>query len=207
MSIIKGSLDSLWVARDDNEKNMKIAVSGDAGSFSEEAGLLYAQRQGWDDPDIIYAIDMDGVLSLVSSDKVDYGIFPVVNSRGGLVQTAFDAMGKYLFTMVDELWFEVYQCLMVMPGVKKQDIKSIATHPQAISQCERYLKREFSNTKLIDWEDTAKAAKDLSEGKLSPDTAVIAPARSAQIYNLELLDKGIQDNHPNLTTFIIVRGI
>jgi len=60
-------------------------------------------------------------------------------------------------------------------------------------------------TKLNDWEDTAKAAKDLFEGRLVRDTAVIAPARSAQIYNLELLDKGIQDNHPNLTTFIIVK--
>ena len=184
--------------------SIKIAVSGDIGSFSEEAGLLYAQRQGWDNPEMIFSIDMDGVLKTVTEGKADYGVFPVVNNRGGLVQTAFEAMGKYLFKMVDELWFEVYQCLMVMPGVKKEDINQITTHPQAIAQCERYIKREFPNAKLIDWEDTAKAAKDLSEGKLSRDTAVIAPARSGQIYNLELLDRGIQDNHPNLTTFIIV---
>ena len=186
--------------------NKKISVSGDAGSFSEEAGLLYAQRQGWENPEIIFSIDMEGVLKAVHSGEADYGIFPVVNSRGGLVQSAFDAMGKYLFTMIDELWFEVYQCLMVMPGVKKEDIKQITTHPQAIAQCERYIKREFPNAKLNDWEDTAKAAKDLAEGKLSKDTAVIAPARSAQIYNLDLLDKGIQDNHPNLTTFIVVKS-
>ncbi len=184
----------------------KIAVSGDAGSFSEEAGLLYAQRQGWENPEIIFAIDMAGALKSASDGQADYGIFPVVNSRGGLVQTAFQAMGKYNFTLVDELWFEVYQCLMVMPGVKKEDIKNITTHPQAIAQCERYLKREFPNAKLSDWEDTAKAAKDLSEGVLSKDTAVIAPTRSAQIYNLELLDRGIQDSHPNLTTFIVVKS-
>jgi prephenate dehydratase len=186
--------------------NIKIAVSGDAGSFSEEAGLLYAQRQGWENPNIIFAIDMDGVLKEISTGQTDYGVFPVVNSRGGLVQTAFEAMGKYMFTMVDELWFEVYQCMMVSPGVQKEDITCITTHPQAISQCERYIKREFPNAKLVDWEDTAKAAKDLAEGALSHDTAVIAPARSAQIYHLDLLDKGIQDNHPNLTTFIIVRN-
>lgn len=185
---------------------MKIAVSGDIGSFSEEAGLLYAQRQGWSNPEMIFAIDMGGVLKSVSEGEADYGVFPVVNSRGGLVQTAFEAMGKYLFKMVDELWFEVYQCLMVLPGTKKEDIKNITTHPQAISQCERFIRREFPNARLNDWEDTAKAAKDLSEGKLSRDTAVIAPARSAQIYNLELLDSGIQDNHPNLTTFIIVES-
>lgn len=184
----------------------KIAVSGDAGSFSEEAGLLYAQREGLE-PEIIYAIDTEGVLSRVEKDEVELGIFPVVNSRGGLVQTAFEAMGRHLFAIVSELWMEVHQCLMVSPGVKKEEIKKIATHPQAFSQCERYIKREFPGAQLIDWEDTAKAAKDLSVGILSKGTAVIAPARSAQIYSLELIDKGIQDNHPNLTTFIVVKKI
>ncbi|MBT3539281.1 chorismate mutase [Candidatus Parcubacteria bacterium] len=183
----------------------KISVSGEAGSFSEEAGLLYAQRQGLENPEIVFSIDMEGVLKSVTIGEAEYGVFPVVNSRGGLVQTAFEAMGKYNFSLVDELWFEVYQCLMVSPGVEKKEITNITTHPQAISQCERYIKREFPNAKLNDWEDTAKAAKDLAEGLLSRDTAVIAPARSAQIYKLDLLDKGIQDNHPNLTTFIVVK--
>ena len=185
---------------------IKIAVSGDAGSFSEEAGLLYASREGID-PEIIYAIDMEGVLSRVEKSESEIGIFPVVNSRGGLVQTAFEAMGKHLFALSGEIWLEVHQCLMVLPDVKKEDIKKIATHPQAISQCERYLRREFPQAQLIDWEDTAKAAKDLHDGVLDKDTAVIAPARSAQIYDLKLLDKGIQDNHPNLTTFIAVKKI
>lgn len=184
---------------------IKIAVSGDAGSFSEEAGLLYVQRQCWDNPGIIFAINMEGVLQAVSEEQADYGIFPVVNSRGGLVQTAFAAMGKYLFSLVDELCFEVYQCLMVMPSVEKTEIKQIATHPQAVSRCERYLKRKYPEVILLDWEDTAKAARDLSSGVLPRDTAVIAPARAAELYGLELLDKGIQDNHPNLTTFIIVK--
>lgn len=182
----------------------KIGVSGDAGSFSEEAGLVYAQREGLA-VDIVYAIDMEGLLSRLEKEKIEIGIFPVVNSRGGLVQTAFEAMGKHLFKMDSELWLEVHQCLMVLPGTKKEQIKNVATHPQAISQCERYLRRELPTAKLIEWEDTAKAAKDLATGILPPDTAAIAPARAAQIYNLEILDKGIQDNHPNLTTFIIVK--
>jgi len=187
--------------------SIKIAVSGDQGSFSEEAGLLYAQRQGWNNPELLFAIDMEGVLKAVTEGRAEYGIFPVVNSRGGLVQTAFEAMGKYLFTMVDELWFEVYQCIMVLPGVKKEEVKQIATHPQAISQCERHIKREFPDAKLLEWEDTAKAAKDLAQGVLPRETAVIAPARSAQIYKLDLVDRGIQDEHPNLTTFIVVKSI
>jgi|SRR3989338_4957541 len=180
-----------------------IGVSGDRGSFSEEAGLIYASRIGVA-PEIHFSIDMEGVLRDLSGGKIDLGIFPVVNSRGGLVRPAFEAMGNYLFRVRDEVWMEVHQCLLVLPGVKKTAIKKITTHSQAIAQCERYIKREFPEAKLIEWEDTAKAAKDLAEGKISPDAAVIAPSRCAQIYNLEILDSGIQDNHPNLTTFIAV---
>ena len=182
---------------------IRLAVSGDTGSFSEEAGLLYAQRNGLN-AKLIFAIDMEGVLQTLDKKQADIGIFPVVNSRGGLVQPAFKAMGKHLFNYTDELWLEVYQCLMVKPGVTKKQIKKIATHSQALAQCERYIRKEFPNAQLIEWEDTAKAAKDLAKGILKKDTAVIAPARSAQIYKLKLLAKGIQDNHPNLTTFIVV---
>lgn len=174
-----------------------------AGSFSEEAGLLYAQREGFE-LEFVFSIDMEGVLADLDALKAQFGVFPVVNSRGGLVQTAFEAMGRHLFKMLDEIWMEVHQCLMVLPGTKLEDIKKIATHPQAISQCERYIRREFPNAQLIDWEDTAKAAEDLAKGNFDKSTAVIAPARSAHIYGLELLAKGIQDNHPNLTTFIVV---
>lgn len=184
---------------------MRIALSGDAGSFSEEAALLYAQREGMAEPALVYAIDMEGVLDALDRGAADLGIFPVVNSRGGLVQTAFEAMGRHLFTLVDEVWMEVHQCLLVLPGTSKTDIKKITTHPQAISQCERYLRREFEGVELQDWEDTAKAARDLATGILSPDTAVIAPARAAHLYGLDILAKGIEDNHPNLTTFIIVK--
>lgn len=185
-------------------KKIKLGVSGDAGSFSEEAGLLYAQRNGFK-PEIKFCIDMEGVLAALDKKQIDLGIFPVVNSRGGLVQPAFKAMGGHLFNYIDELWLEVYQCMMVKSDVTKKQIKKIATHSQALAQCERYIRKEFPNAQLIEWEDTAKAARDLAKGVLKKDTAVIAPARSAQIYKLKLLAKGIQDNHPNLTTFIIVK--
>lgn len=182
----------------------KLAVSGEKGSFSEEAGLIYIGRMGLD-AELIFALDMEGVLSRVENGEVELGIFPVVNSRGGLVQTAFEAMGRHLFHKIDEVWLDVHQCLIVNPGIDAAHITKIVSHPQAISQCERYLAKEFPGIPCIEWEDTAKAAKDLAEGVLEKSVAVIAPSRSAQMYNLTVLAHGIQDNHPNLTTFIVVR--
>lgn len=182
-----------------------FAVSGDAGSFSEEAGAVYAGREGFI-PTFVYAIDMEGVLDRIEKGDVPIGIFPVVNSRGGLVQTAFEAMGRHRFRMIDEVWLEVQQCLLGRPGMNRDEIKSIVSHPQALSQCERYLKREFPNARLIEWEDTAKAARDVSHGALEQGAAVIAPSRAAKLYGLDVLAKGIQDMHPNLTTFIVVKN-
>ena len=185
-------------------KQIKIGVSGDAGSFSEEAALLYAQQTGIK-PKLSYLIDMEGVLAALDKKKIDLGIFPVVNSRGGLVQTAFEAMGRHLFKVIDEVWLDVKQNLMAKKGADKSQIKVIASHPQALSQCERYLQKEFPKTKLLEWEDTAKAARDLASGKLNKNTAVIAPGLCAKIYGLQIVAKNIQDNHPNLTTFIVVK--
>jgi prephenate dehydratase len=184
-------------------KKTILGVSGDPGSFSEEAGLLYAQRVGIK-PTLRYLTDMEGVLAALEQKKIDVGIFPVVNSRGGLVNMAFEAMGKYLFTMIDEVWLDVRQCLLAKPGIEVHHIKKIVSHPQAIAQCERYLSQKFKKASLIEWQDTAKAAKDLSTGKLGKMTAVIAPQRAARLYGLTVLIKDMQDNHPNLTTFIVV---
>jgi len=95
---------------------------------------------------------------------------------------------------------------LARPGVAAHQIKKIVSHPQAIAQCERYLSQAFKKAALVEWQDTAKAAKDLSTGKLGKMTAVIAPQRAARLYGLTVLTKDIQDNHPNLTTFIVVVG-
>jgi len=181
----------------------KIAVAGDVGSFSEEAGLLYAKNKGID-PEFVYGIDVEGVLSRLQKNEVDLGIFPVVNSQGGLVKMAFDSMGKYLFNTIDKINFDVHLSLMVKSGVDKDDIKKIVSHRQPILQSKQYLKREFPQAEIIEWEDTARAAKDLANGTLSEDAAVIAPARSAEIYNLKILQENIQDVNPNITIFIVV---
>ncbi len=188
------------------EQKIKIGLSGDAGSFSEEAANLYSYREGFK-VDLVYAIDMEGVLSRLQKEEIDKGIFPVVNSQGGLVRQAFDAMGRHHFKVIDELWLEVQQCLLVLPGLERNKITQVVSHPQALLQCQRYLQRAFPEAKLVEWADTAKAGRDLKAGLLPAASAVVAPARAASLYGLEILECNIQDMRPNLTTFIIVEKI
>lgn len=185
-------------------KIIKLGVSGDAGSFSEEAGLLYAKNNKFN-PALDYLIDMEGVLAAVENGTVDLGIFPVVNLRGGLVRMAYEAMGNHNFTVIDELWLNVNQCLIVKPGIAINQITDIVSHSQGIAQCREYIQKNLDNIELIEWQDTAKAAKDLAQGILHQTSAVIAPANAAHIYGLEIIAENIQDINPNLTAFIIVK--
>ncbi|KTD67701.1 MULTISPECIES: prephenate dehydratase domain-containing protein [Legionella] len=181
-----------------------LGVSGDAGSFSEEAALLYAKQKEID-PILVHLLDMEGVLHAIEHETIDLGILPVVNLIGGLVKPALHAMGRHLFTPIDELWHEINQCLLVRPGTQSQQIKHIVSHPQGLAQCRQFLQKQFNNTEQIEWIDTAKAAKDLAEGILPAHAAVIAPKRCAQLYGLEIKAANIQDRHPNQTAFILVK--
>lgn len=180
-----------------------IAVSGDAGSFSEEAGLLYVNREHIE-AEFLYAIDMEGVLAAGEEGRCNLGIFPVVNSTAGLVRPAFEAMGRHRFTVQSEFKLDVRQCLLARKETPREAITRIVSHSQALAQCAAYCAREFPSVSLQEWEDTAKAARDLRAGVLKPTVAVIAPARCAELYGLAIIEAGIQDAQPNLTTFIIV---
>jgi prephenate dehydratase len=180
----------------------KIGVSGNVGSFSEEAANYYCQKNGIKDYELAYLISVDKVLSALDSGEVDKGVFPIENSNGGIVIEAVQAMSRYIFQIENMFEIDVRQCLLAKPGVKPSEIKAICSHQQALKQCRMYLKRRWPETDLKEYSDTAEAAKDLGAGVLPSDTAVIAPAGCAALYGLELLEEGIQDLKFNFTTFI-----
>ena len=185
-------------------KKIIIGVSGNKGSFSEEAALVYSKNLGLESK-LSYCTDMEGVLKKLSKGNIAIGIFPVVNSRGGLVTQAFSAMGKYRFTLIDQVWLDIQQNLMTLKGVEKKKISSIVSHSQALAQCERYLSMEYPTVPRVEWQDTAKAAQDLKYGLLKKNTAVIAPRNCASMYGLKIIGRSIQDMRPNITTFIVVK--
>jgi prephenate dehydratase len=183
---------------------MILGVSGDIGSFSEEAAILYSNKiEGT--VKLKYLMDMEGVLSSLNNHEIDMGIFPIVNLRGGLVKMAIKAMGKYLFEYIDEQWLAVEHCLLTKQNIQISEIKKIVSHPQALAQCSCYIQKHFPNAELIEWQNTAVAARNLFENKLKNDTAVIGHKNASKQYGLEIKANNIQDENPNLTAFIIVK--
>ena len=183
---------------------MRIGVSGDQGSFSEEAGLIYAAKaHSSSKPQLVYLIDMEGVLVALARGEIEVGIFPFVNYNSGIVWPAFTAMGKYSFVPIDDIQLNVEQCLMANSTTTLAEITALYSYTPAFEQCKIFIHQH--GFKLIDWGDTAKAARDLAAGLLPAGAAVVASARAAQGYALTILQRGIQDIQPNITRFIVVK--
>jgi len=183
-----------------------LGVSGDIGSFSEEAALKYIEQSNLCF-ELKYLIDIEGVLSSLSENSIQYGIFPVVNLRGGLVKTAFEAMGKYHFKYKENISIKIEHNLITKNEVSLNEITTIVSHPQAFAQCQKYLKSNFPNIEYIEWKNTALAARNLSDGLFPLNTAIIGHKKTASLYNLKIREEKIQDELQNLTTFIIVENI
>ena len=186
---------------------MKIGIMGALGSFTEEAALQYTNEQKLSDTTIVPLVEITAVLKAIENDEVDIVVFPIQNSLSGIVESSMHGMSQHIFTITDFFELEVHQNLLVLPGTTAAQVNQITSQKPAIGQCASYLTREWEGTEVTEYVDTAKAASDLANGTLTPDTAIIASARAAEIYRLEILEPAIQDLKHNHTTFVAaVRG-
>ncbi|VAH32136.1 unnamed protein product [Triticum turgidum subsp. durum] len=106
--------------------------------------------------------------------------------------------------IVGEVQLPVHHCLLVLPGVRKEDITRVISHPQALAQCEHTLTRMPGlNAAREAFDDTAGAAEHVAANSLR-DTAAIASSRAAELYGMEVLADGIQDDSGNVTRFVML---
>lgn len=181
-----------------------IAISGGRASFSEDAVENYIRKNDFKDVRIDYLVSIERVLSFLEVGKADLGIFPVTNSSSGVVEEALHAMAHHVFTVKEVFNIPVHLFLMGLPGISRDKIATIVSHPHIFKECEEYLKTQFPNVKLKEHPDTAKAAQELKSKMLSEGVAVIASRAAADLYDLEIIEENIQDQKNNYTTFVVV---
>lgn len=183
---------------------MKVGFMGAKGSFSEQAAERYLETEKIIG-ETVPLISAEGVLSALKSGSIDRGIFPIENSNGGIVIEAVYAMAKYTFVIEQMFELNIQHMLLVKPHVTASHIEKICSHDQALKQCRMYIKRIWPSADVVPYADTAKAAEDLAAGILPDTTAVIASARAAELYGLQILDESIQDLKFNYTTFLVAK--
>src|SRR3954470_21066553 len=176
---------------------MRIAYQGEPGAYSEAAALAF-------DPTAtpVPCRSFEDVFKAVQDGSAHRGILPMENSIGGSIHRNYDLLVEHELPIVGELELRVDHCLMALPGVRLEDIRVVHSHPQALAQCERFL-RGLPKVELAAVYDTAGGAKLIREQNLHHDAA-IASIRAAQVFGLDVLKRGIQDYDTNITRFCVI---
>ena len=110
---------------------------------------------------------------------------------------------EHELTITGEVELDVVHCLQALPGTKLSDVKVVYSHPQALAQCERYLKDLGATVEAV--YDTAGGAKLVAEQKLA-GAAALASRRAADVFGLEVLQEAVQDFEYNITRFFVIGG-
>lgn len=192
-----------------NSKYIIYGIQGGIGSFNEEAIKNYTEKNNIKKYKIKYLYTSDKVLRNLHEGNIDYGLFAITNSTGGIVEESIQALAKYPSVIVSDFQILVRHFLMKRKDVDSSKVNTIIAHPQVFAQCENKLKTKFTNYKLVSGErdlvDTAKAAEYLNNGKLPKSYAVLGPMGLAKKYNFDIIAENLQDREDNFTRFLLVK--
>lgn len=175
---------------------MKVAFQGEPGAYSEQAVFNY-----FGDVDTQPCESFDAVFDAVVSNSCEAGLIPIENSLAGSIHQNYDLLLQHDLHINGECLLRVQHCLIVQPGVKKDEIKRVISHPQALGQCAAYLRKLGVKAEPV--YDTAGSVKMLKESG-ARDTAAIASRRAAEIYEMQIVEEGVEDNSENYTRFLAV---
>jgi prephenate dehydratase len=178
---------------------MKIAIQGEKGSFHEVAARQYFN---YDEIEILACSTFDLELITLKNGEVDFAVMAIENARSGSILYNYTLIRESGMKILGEHNLRIKQNLMALPNQKISDIKEIRTHPIAIAQCMTFL-NQFPGITLIESDDTAGSARQISENK-AKGVAAIAPSHAAEIYGLEIIAPGIETYKQNYTRFLVV---
>jgi len=175
---------------------MKIVYQGSPGAYSHLAAELIFPNYEY-----VPSKTFEECFKLCYENDYYKTIIPVENSIAGRVADIQYLINKYKLQIYAEHFQEISHNLMALENVKFDDIKSVRSHSQAISQCQKIINQ--NKLEPIIAADTAGSARFIKENNLKNEAA-IASELAARIYDLKILKKNIEDNKGNVTRFLIM---
>ncbi|MDG2334934.1 MAG: prephenate dehydratase [Myxococcota bacterium] len=178
------------------EERVKVSYLGPEGTFSHQAALAQFGSQ----VDLLPVRHMRDVVSAAEGGEAHFGVIPVENSIDGAINPTMDALMESEVVICGELMVEVCQNLLSQSGAL-EDIRVVASIPQAVAQCRDWLTSKLPATEVRDTPSTAAAAQLAGE---DGSVAAIGSAVAADVYGLRFVARGIEDRRGNTTRFVVV---
>lgn len=175
-----------------------IAIQGERGSNSHMAALAMLG-----DIEVVPCGLSAEVIEAVLNARVDAAVLPIENSLHGSVAEHYDLLLEQPIRIDAEGLLRIRHNLIAAPGVALADIRTVLSHPVALSQCRKFLSG-FTQAKAVPFYDTAGSVKHLIAASLR-DTAAVAPQLAATEYAANILIAGIEDHAENYTRFHLLR--
>lgn len=177
------------------QKKLAIAYLGPEATYTHEAATKKFGSSANYEP----LANVKEIFSEVEKGNADFGVVPVENSTEGVETHTLDMFIDSELKISDEILLPISHCLLSKS--KKDNIKKVYSHPQALAQCRSWLQKNLSGIPLVEVYSTAQAAKLAAKEKTS---AAIASELASKLYNLPIVGKSIEDLSKNVTRFLII---
>jgi len=178
---------------------MRVAFQGEPGAYSEEAIIQHFGAAAEPLPRPI----LRDVFDAVEGGEAETGLIPVENTIEGSIVRSYDLLNERSLKARGEVILRVIHCLIANPGVSLPDVVKVHSHPQALGQCRAFI--EAHGLESVAAADTAGSAKLLKTLGIM-DAAAIASSRAAEVYEMTIIERGIETHKENFTRFIVIGG-
>ncbi|MDO8480191.1 MAG: prephenate dehydratase domain-containing protein [Nanoarchaeota archaeon] len=183
---------------------MRIGYLGPAGTYTQQAVELFTARLGRHNIEKVPLGSIDEVFDAVDSKTVEGGVVPFRNSiAGDYGETIRRMKERETFTRKYSHDLDICLALGIHPDASRSDITEIRSKDTALRECELYLGANYPSAERIAVESTAKAMRDIHDGRLL-NVAAVGSIMGMTMYGLQILDSNIGDKQDNVTTFIYV---
>ena len=180
----------------DTQSNLKISYQGVPGSYS-----FITSKTLYPTAELISHSTFKEAMTTVEVGGADFAVIPIENSNAGRVQDVHLLLPSMNLYIVDEYYLPIQHQLLGIKGSKLEDIKVALSHPQALAQSSKFLSQQgIATEKRL---NTAMACVEVANGK-DKTKAAVASSLAAEMYNMEILAKNIQNDPDNRTRFIIL---
>lgn len=180
--------------------HVKVAIQGEAGSFSNEAALRFFPNGAVEIA--CYALSAE-VFEALETGAVDAAVVPIENSLAGPVAEHYDLLLAHDAAIERESQLRIRHNLIGVPGATVEGLRKVISHPIALAQCRRFLHAQ-PHIQVLPFYDTAGSVKQVME-QMDATVAGIASTQAAVEFGGEILRANIEDNPENFTRFHVVR--
>ena len=177
----------------------KVAIQGVIGSFHDMASHNFFEGE---ELELICCDTFEDVFAEMKADCNVVGIVAIENTIAGSLLHNYELLRDSGMQIVGEHKLRISHSIMCLPEDDWADIREVNSHPVALMQCREFLK-EHSGLKVVEADDTAGAAKQISEQGLHGHAAICSKF-AAPLYGMKVLQEGIETNKHNFTRFLVL---